>query len=82
MRQIRYDPASRFHVLSNTLKRLGYANDDRIKLYGKEFRLLDDPVVMTDSLVFVDAVETQSGRAMRLRIPINIVNMAHAQIAA
>jgi len=82
MQQIRYDPASRFHVLSNTLKRLGYANESRIKFYGQEFRLVDDPVVMTDSLVFVDAVETKTGRAMRLRIPINIVNMAHAQVAA
>ena len=82
MQQIRDDPPSRFHVLSNTLKRLGYANESRIKPYGQEFRLVDDPVVMTDSLVFVDAVETKTGRAMRLRIPINIVNMAHAQVAA
>ena len=81
MRQASYDPASKFKVLSNTLKRLGYANKKEIKLYGQEFRLVNDPVVMTDTLVFVDAVETRSGREMRLRIPMNIVNMAQAQIA-
>ena len=82
MRQTSYDPASRLQALSKTLKRLGYANESRIKLYGQEFRLVNDPVVMTDSLVFVDAVETRTGRLMRLRIPMNIVNMAQAQVAA
>jgi len=82
MPQPSYDPANRFKVLSNTLKRLGYAKKTEIKLYGREFRLVNDPVVMTDTLVFVDAVETKSGREMKLRIPINIVNMAQAQIAA
>lgn len=82
MRLPSYDPARKFNVLSNTLKRLGYANKSEIKLYGREFRLVNDPVVMTDTLVFVDAVETKSGREMKLRIPINILNMAQAQIAA
>jgi hypothetical protein len=82
MRQPSYDPASKSKVLSNILKRLGYAKTNEIKLYGQEFRLVNDPVVMTDTLVFVDAVETRSGREMRLRIPMNIVHMAQAQIAA
>jgi hypothetical protein len=82
MRLPSYDPARKFKVLSNTLKRLGYANKNEIKLSGREFRLVNDPVVMTDTLVFVDAVETKSGRELKLRIPINIVNMAQAQIAA
>jgi hypothetical protein len=82
MRQPSYDPASKFRVLSNTLKRLGYAKKKEIKLYGQAFQLVNDPVVMTDTLVFVDAVETKSGRELRLRIPMNIVNMAQAQIAA
>jgi len=78
VRHSNHDPAQ----LSNTLKRLGYANQNHIKLYGQEFRLVDDPIVMTDSLVFVDAIETKTGRAMRVRIPLNVVNMAHAQVAA
>ena len=82
MRQTSDDPASKLKVLSNTLKRLGYSKKSEIKLYGREFRLVNDPVVMTDTLVLVDAVETKSGREMKLRIPINVVNMAQAQIAA
>jgi len=72
------DPAQ----LSNTLKRLGYANQKHIKLYGQEFQLVGDPIVMTDSLVFVDAIAAKTGSAMRVRIPLNIVNMAQAQVAA
>jgi hypothetical protein len=82
MRPIRYDPSLKFLVLSETLKRLGYANESHVKLYGQEFQLINDPIVMTDSLVFVDAVETKSGRNMRVRIPLNIINMAQAQTAA
>jgi hypothetical protein len=37
---------------------------------------------MSDNLVFVDAVEIKSGRNMRVRIPLNIINMAQVQTAA
>jgi hypothetical protein len=43
---------------------------------------VNDPVAMTKTLVLVDAIETKSGRTIRLRIPLNVVNMAHAQKAA
>ena len=76
------DIAGRLSTISNVLKKLGYANQNHVKLYGKEFWLVNDPVAMTETLVLVDAIETKSGRSMRLRIPLNIVNMAHAQIAA
>jgi hypothetical protein len=77
-----HDIAGRLSTISNVLKKLGYANQNHVKLYGKEFWLVNDPVAMTETLVLVDAIETKSGRSMRLRIPLNIVNMAHAQIAA
>jgi hypothetical protein len=76
------DIAGRLRAISNALKKLGYANQNHVKLYGKEFWLVNDPVAMTDTLVLVDAIETQSGRTIRLRIPLNVVNMAHAQKAA
>jgi len=78
----RHDPAHRFHNLSNALKRLGYATQGRIKLYGQEFQVVGDPIVMTDSLVFIDAIDAKTGSAMRVRIPLNVVNMAQAQVAA
>jgi hypothetical protein len=77
-----HNPGARFQALSETLKRLGYANENHVKLYGQEFELVNDPIVMTDSLVFVDAVERKSGRNMRVRIPINVVHMAQAQVAS
>jgi hypothetical protein len=76
------DIAERLRNISNVLKKLGYASQNHVKLYGQEFWLVNDPVAMTETLVLVDAIETKSGRTLRLRIPLNVVNMAHAQIAA
>lgn len=58
------------------LKRLGYGQNSQIKLYGDKYDVTGDPVVITDNLVVVDAVETKSGRTRRVRIPMNILNMA------
>ena len=33
-------------------------------------------------VVFVDAIEAKTGSAMRVRIPLNVVNIAHVQVAA
>jgi len=76
------DVRSKLLNLSNVLKKLGYASQHHVKLYGQEFQLLNDPVAMSDSLVVVDAIETKSGRTLRVRIPLNVVNMAQAKIAA
>jgi hypothetical protein len=77
-----HDIAERLRNISNVLKKLGYASQNHVKLYGQEFWLVNDPVAMTETLVLVDAIETKSGRTLRLLIPLNVVNMAHAQIAA
>jgi hypothetical protein len=77
-----HDAAERLRNISNVLKKLGYASQNHVKLYGQEFWLVNDPVAMTETLVLVDAIETKSRRTLRLRIPLNVVNMAHAQIAA
>lgn len=58
------------------LKRLGYGQNSQIKLYGDKYDVTGDPVVITDNLVVVDAVETKSGRTRRVRIPMNILNIA------
>jgi hypothetical protein len=65
--------------LSANLKRLGFAQDNQMSLYGQEFELLSDPIVIGDDLVFVDAVEKKSGRLHRVRIPLTIVNRAKAE---
>jgi hypothetical protein len=44
------------HSLCETLKRLGYAQDNQVKLYGEIFQLLSDPISISENLVFVDAL--------------------------
>jgi hypothetical protein len=58
------------------LKRLGYGQNSQIKLYGDKYDVTSDPVVIADHLVVVDAIETKSGQARRIRIPLNILNIA------
>ena len=62
--------------LSESIRRLGYARDCQIRLYGETFDLISDPIVLSENLVFVDAVEQRSGHRRRLRIPLNVVRMA------
>jgi len=48
-----------------------------MKLYGQEFELLTEPIVMGDNLVLVEGIEKKSGQLRRIRIPLPIVNMAN-----
>lgn len=59
-----------------SLKRLGYARDSQVRLYGQIFDLLSDPVEISENLVFVDAVERTSGQFRRVRIPRTIIQIA------
>ena len=58
------------------IRRLGYKQDNQIRLYGEIFELVSDPFTVGD-IVFVDAREQKSGRLRRIRIPLNIVRMAN-----
>lgn len=62
--------------LCEKLKRLGYGQNNQIRLYGDKFDVTSDPVVISEHLVVVDAVEQKTGRSRRVRIPLNIVSMA------
>jgi hypothetical protein len=57
------------------LKRMGYSEGKRIRLYGEEFDLTSDPFAIHDNLVFIDGVERRSGAARRVRIPLPVVQM-------
>lgn len=61
------------------LKRLGFSRQQQIRLYGSQFEVVADPLVMTENVVFVDAIEQKSGQLRRVRIPLNILKMATAQ---
>lgn len=62
--------------LCEKLKRLGYGQNSQIRLYGDKFDVTSDPVMIAEHLVVVDAIEQRTGRPRRIRIPLNIINMA------
>lgn len=66
-------------TLCARLKVLGFTKGNQIRLYGEVFQLSGEPMVMSDSLVVLDATEKKSGLSRRLRIPLPIVNMAHGE---
>ncbi len=66
-------------VLYERLKRLGFTQENQMKLYGEEFELLSDPIIVGDDLVFVDTVEKKTRRSRRVRIPLTIVRMASGE---
>ena len=63
-------------TLCEAIKRLGYAQNNQVRLYGEVFDLVSDPVSVGDNFVFVDAVERKSGHVRRVGIPPTIVQMA------
>jgi len=63
--------------LLDRLKRLGFVRGKQVRLYGAEFELLTDPMVMGKALVFVDALEKKSGLLRRVRIPLTMLNNAN-----
>ena len=70
------------HTLCETLKRLGYAQDNQVRLYGEIFHLVSDPICFGENLVFVDALHGRSGKVMRIRIPPTLVQMARIKARA
>jgi hypothetical protein len=69
--------------LSDKLKSLGFAQEKQMKLYGVELELVSDPIFAEeDDGVFVEAIEKKSRQPRRIRIPLNIVQMATERPAA
>lgn len=69
-------------TLCTTIKRLGYAQNNQVTLYGEVFDLVSDPFKVGDNLVFVDAVERRTGYLRRVRIPLTIVQAARRELSA
>ncbi|HXY16300.1 MAG TPA: hypothetical protein VEI26_17550 [Terriglobales bacterium] len=69
-------------TLRERLKRVGFTHENEMRLYGQEFILQSDPIIMGDNLIFVDAIEKKSGQLKRVRIPLTIVRMAMEEYRA
>ena len=63
------------------LRQLGFTPGEPMKLYGKRYELLGDPIVSGDNSVFVAAVDKKSGQLRSLRIPLLIVKQAMASVS-
>lgn len=70
------------HSLCETLKRLGYAQNNQVQLYGEMFQLVSDPINVSENLVFVDALHGRSGKVMRVRIPRRLLQIARIKARA
>jgi hypothetical protein len=61
-------------ALCERLKKLGFVRQNQMMLYGYRFEFVSDPIVIADSLIFVDAIEKNSMSLRRVRIPLTILN--------
>ena len=66
-------------ALCENLKRMGFTQKNQMRLYGQEYEVVSDPIVLADDVVFVDAIEKKTGRSRRVRIPLTIVQRARAE---
>jgi hypothetical protein len=69
-------------TMCERLKRMGYAKDQQIRIYGEEFELVSDPITISEQLVVIDAIERESRSVRRIRIPLTIVNMLRQELRA
>ena len=66
--------------LITTLKGLGFTQGSQIKLYGKIFQITSEPLVATDVVAFVKAIERKSGRLKYVRLPLPLLKIASATL--
>jgi hypothetical protein len=65
--------------LCERLKAMGYADRNRIRIYGEEFDLLSNPISDQHG-VSIEAKSRKTGNARRLRIPLSIVYMVRKDL--
>ena len=68
-------------TLRARLKSLGFTRGNQMRLYGEKFEVAGDPIVITEELVLVDAIEVKSRIFKRVRIPLPILKIAQERAA-
>jgi hypothetical protein len=68
--------------LSQRLKSLGFARGNQMRLYGRKFEILGEPIIIAHNLVMMDAIDAASGKIERVRIPLPVLKTAEAFTAA
>jgi hypothetical protein len=62
------------------LQELGFAREQRIKLYGEEFRLVSDPVPDGEGFA-VEGVTGATSNIRRMRIPLSPITTVRKELA-
>jgi hypothetical protein len=66
------DLAKTENFICEKLRRLGYARERSIRLYGEEFRLVSNPKPDGDGFA-IDGIARGSGDQRRIRVPLSLV---------
>lgn len=53
-----------------------------MRLYGRKFEIVGEPIVIAPNLVMMDAIDAASGKVERVRIPLPVLHTAGAYSAA
>jgi hypothetical protein len=72
---------NRHSLICEKLKKLGYASERRIRLYGEELHLISNPIHDGEGFS-VAGVVLKSGNIRHIRIPLTVVNMLEREIKA
>jgi hypothetical protein len=60
--------------LCERLKKFGYRNHDRVRIYGDELELTSDPIASENGFA-VEGVSCRSGKNKRVDLPLPVVQM-------
>lgn len=63
-------------LLFRKLQSRGFARGNQMRLYGRRFEIISEPIIIADNLVMMDAIDAASGKAERVRIPLPVLKMA------
>ena len=72
---------SQVPALTSRLRSLGFRLGNCMRLYGQMFEIAGDPIMVSETLVLVDAIESKSGERKRIRIPLPILKIAAERAA-
>jgi hypothetical protein len=62
--------------LCQKLQSLGFARGNQMRLYGRKFEIVSEPIFIARNLVTIDAIDALSGRVERVRIPLPVLKTA------
>jgi hypothetical protein len=62
--------------LSQKLQSLGFARGNQMRLYGRKFEIVSEPIIIARNLVMMDAIDAASGKVERVRIRLPVLKTA------